>query len=271
MKLLQKIFVTKGAYEKAEQTAKNIYAISSSSEDLAEILKLLNIEGKYEETLAYESKNIPQIMYQQSKSLYFLNRKEDAFNLLYKAYEIDSQNQDILLFLGEICLEKGKYDECKSITEKLKHDRKNPEVLNFLGLIEAKNKNYRKAEEYLRNSIKLAPKNDEYYYNLANVYFEAGDSGFAKKYYNLAISKQPKNSYYHYALAKLYYMEKRYKKALEELSGDLFESKLLKAVILCETGYLALAKKEVNELLSVQPDNEKIKELKIKIEQELGI
>ena len=48
LKLLKTIFIDKKSYVNAEQTAKNIYLITKSEDDLADILRLLFIQGKYE-------------------------------------------------------------------------------------------------------------------------------------------------------------------------------------------------------------------------------
>ena len=72
-------------------------------------------------------------------------------------------------------------------------------------------------------------------------------------------------------MANLYYTEKHYKKALEELKGNFFEAKLLQAVILYDTGYLALAKKQLIDLEKEQPDNYIVQEYKNKIDEELKI
>ena len=90
----------------------------------------------------------------------------------------------------------------------------------------------------------------------------------AQKNYNYAISLSPNNETYHFALANLFYAEKRYKRALEELEYDFFEARLLKMIILFDTGYLVLAKKEIEELEKIQPQNEILKEYKERINAE---
>ena len=81
----------------------------------------------------------------------------------------------------------------------------------------------------------------------------------------------PENQNYHFALANLYYSEKHYKKALEELEGDFFEARFLKAIILYETGYLALARKELSELALEYPSREMVNEYMTRINSELGL
>ena len=116
-------------------------------------------------------------------------------------------------------------------------------------------------------AIKLAPQRDEYYYNCASTYFKINEIKLAKKYYNLAISINPDNPNYHFALANLYYSEKNYKRAIEELDYDFFEAKLLKSVILFDSGYYAIAKRDFESLLLEQPNNFLIQDYLIKIQE----
>ena len=46
LKLLEQIFINKGAFAEAEQAAKNIYCISNCTEDLVQVFKYLNQQGK---------------------------------------------------------------------------------------------------------------------------------------------------------------------------------------------------------------------------------
>ena len=85
----------------------------------------------------------------------------------------------------------------------------------------------------------------------------------------MAISIEPENPNYHFALANLYYSQKQYKRAMEELESDLFEARLLKSVILYETGYLAVAKKEFETLKQEDKDNQFITEYLNKISNNL--
>ena len=98
-----------------------------------------------------------------------------------------------------------------------------------------------------------------------------GENLLAKKYYNLAISLNPDNQNYHFALANLYYSEKNYKRAFEELNYDFFEANLLKAIILYDTGYIALAKKQLEILAKEQPKNPIILNYISRVKEELKI
>lgn len=162
-------------------------------------------------------------------------------------------------------------DECVDLLSLFKYEDLDIESLNFIGLIKQHECKFEEAIKYFLEAIKLDSSYDECYYNCASTYFKIGDSQQAKKYYNMAISISPDNQNYHFALANLYYSEKQYKRAMEELVYDFYEAKLLKAIILYDSGYLALSKKELDKLVSEQPDNELMLEYKRRIEEELNI
>lgn len=272
LKLLEKIFTKKNAFEEAEQTAKNIYCISHSVNDLVEIFKLLNQQGKFDEVFEYrfeESNSALEL--EIARAHYYKKDFKKAKEILEKALEVDSSNQDLLLLLAQTCYSMNEKDYCVSLLDRLVVDETNPETLNFAGLVETYRGNYKCATEYFNCAIRISGSNSEYYYNLANVYFKQGETLLAKKYYNMAISISPENKNYHFALANLYYSEKHYKRALEELKGNFFEARLLKAVILYDTGYLALAKKELEKLAQERPENNIIKDYRARIDEELRI
>ena len=272
LQLLEKIFIDKNAYAEAEQTAKNIYCISHNINDLVKIFQLLNLQGKYDEIFEYHVENPNGFIYlEQAKALYYKKELEKSEEILHKALEISPDNQDILLMLGQVYYAQNKKDHCVELLTRLSRDNENPELLNFCGAVESYQNNFKAAKDYVLRAIKLDPKNDEYYFNLANIYFKQGDTVYAKQYYNHAISLKPENRNYHFALANLYYSEKHYKRALEELQEDFFEANLLKAIILYDTGYLALARKELNQLAKDQPQNPILMDYQAKINNELGI
>ncbi len=272
LKLLKQIFVDKNAWAEAEQTAKNIYCISHNINDLIEIFKLLNKQGKYDEIFEYNVDTPNEIIYLEQAQAKFNQKDFDASEvLLNKAIKLNPNFQKALLLLGKIFYAQNKKDCCVQIMQKLIPDEKNAELLNFTGLINTYLEKYKEAKKNFLDAIKLDNYCPIYYFNLANVYLKQGNNLSAKKYYNLAISLEPENPNYHFALANLYYSEGHYKKALEELDDKLFEAQILKVIILYNTGYLALAKKELDVLLKEHTDNKIIQEYKILIYKELGL
>ena len=256
LKLLQQIFIDKNAFAEAEQTAKNIYCISRNTADLVQIFKLLNRQGKFDEIFEYNVETPDVYIYiEQARAMYHKKELEKAEELLDKALAAEPDNQDTLLALGEVYYAGNKKELCSGILNKLDKNSKNPELLNFCGAVESYAGNFTAAKDFVLRAIKIAPDNGEYYFNLANIYFKQGDTTYAKQYYNHAISLEPEKINYHFALANLYYSEKHYKRALEELQYNFFEANLLKAIIYYDTGYLAVARRELNNLVQEQPDN----------------
>lgn len=272
LKLLEKIFIDRNALAEAEQTAKNIYCVSHNSNDLAQIFRLLNMQGRFDEIFEYNVENPnSSIYFEQAKALFYKKEFAKAQELLEKAIAEELGNQDILLLLGQVYYAQGKKDLCLELAAKISENDENAELLNFLGLLEDYKGNYKEACRYIQKAIKLDADNDKYFYNLANMYFKQGDTMYAKRYYNLAISLNPQNPNYHFALANLYYSEKHYKRALEELPDNLFEANLLKVIILYDTGYLALAKQELKHLFAECPDNSILQKYSERIDSELGL
>lgn len=271
LKLLEKIFEEKGAYEEAEQTAKNIYCFSRTNDNLADIFRLLNAQRKFEEIFEYSVDNPnDKVLYEQAYAKSMIQDFDGAENFINQA--LDKKKDDkYSLLKGEILFKSGKKSECVSILNSINIDENNPEMLNFAGLVKQYQEDYSKALQYFKLASRLSEGEDKYYYNIASTYFKLGDVQLAKKYYNLAISHNPQNQNYHFALANLYYSEKHYKRAMEELQGDFFEARLLKAIILYDTGYLAIAKKEFDGLVKNFPENEIVKDYKTRIDGELGV
>ena len=212
LKLLKKIFEDKKAWAEAEQTAKNIYCISNSVEDLTEIFKLLNTQNKFDEIFEFKHDNsTEEILYEISYAKFMKQDYEEALKIINQALD-SSINNKCLLLKGKILFKLNKKDECIALIPELSIDKNNAEILNFIGLIKQYEQDYKTALKYLVSATKLDSNNDEYYYNCASTYFKMGDITLAKKYYNLAISLAPEKSNYHFALANLYYSEKHYKR-----------------------------------------------------------
>ena len=270
LKFLKNIFISKNAWQEAEQTAKNIYCVSHSGSDLAEIFKLLIKQNKFDEIFEYNvDTNDFVVVMEIARAYYYKKEFQKALDILLPFCDVNQENEDFLLLLGQIYYALNQKDKCFDFINKFKD--LTAEKLNFIGLVETYRENYRTAIASFLGAIKKERSNSDYYFNLANAYYKKGDLDFAKKYYNTAISIAPENQTYHFALANLYYSEKHYKKALEELVGDFFEARFLKSVILYETGYLALARKELRDLQTEYPEREMVAEYLNRINSELGL
>lgn len=269
LKLLKKIFVDKKAWEKAEQTTKNIYYISQKEKDLVEILEILNKQKKYTEVLECDSHfDSEDIIYEKAYALLHLNRPQEAEALINEALEKNVDDKKLFL-KSKILYKMDRKEEAFNIYDFSKIEETDIEQLNFAGILMQYKNNYKEAINYFLKAAKISPKPDECYYNCASTYFKMGEMQLAKKYYNLAIVISPENQNYHFALANLYYSEKHYKRALEELNYDFFEAKLLKSIILYDSGYLAIAKRELELLAKEQPENQLIIDYQNRITEEL--
>ena len=271
LKLLKKIFINKKAWAEAEQTAKNIYCITKNNNSVAEIFKLINKQGRYDEIFEYQiTEPTFEILYEMAFAKYMKKDFEEALDLINKSLEISSETSSLLL-KGKILFKLNRKEECSEILKLIIIDENDSEIMNFIGLVKQYEQDLKTAIKYFLKAVKLDSANDEYYYNCASTYFKMGDVTLARKYYNLAISISPDNQNYHFALANLYYSEKHYKRALEELKYDFFEAKLLKSIILYDSGYLVLAKNELEALAKEQPNNPIVMDYKSRIEEELKI
>ena len=271
LKLLKKIFIKRKAWKEAVQTAKNIFSISNSTEDLEEILNLFNKSKNFNEVFEYNTEiNSAEILYQKAYAKLQLNEPKEAENYINEALKIESDNKKLLL-KSKIIFKLNKQEEATEILNKINLDSSDVDTLNFAGIVKQYECKFTEAISLFKEALKLDSTNHELYYNCASTYFKLGNIQLAKKYYNLAILHAPDNPNYHFALANLYYSEKQYKRALEELDLNLFEAKLLKAIILYDSGYLAIAKRELENLYNEQPENELIINYRNKIDEELKI
>ena len=270
LKLLKQIFINKKAWREAEETTKNIFYISNNQNDLLEVLKLLNMQSLYEKVLEYQVDDNNEILYERAFACLHLNQLDEAESVINKALEQNYSTKNLLLKC-KILYKMNKKDECVDLFKQIQIDKSNSDALNFAGLVKQYECEFKKALEYFIEATKISPHNSEYFYNCASTYFKMGEIQYAKKYYNLAISLDPENVNYHFALANLYYSEKHYKRALEELNSELFEARLLKSIILYDSGYLVIAKRELDKLAKEQPENELIINYQNLIKEELSI
>lgn len=267
LKLLKKIFIKKQAWAEAEQTAKNIYYISKKTEDLVEILKFLNKQNRFEEVIQYNiEKETGEILYEKAYAEFYLRKYEEAKSYITQALEKDINIQKYLLLLGNIYLQINQDEQALNILNKLDNNS-SFDFLTFSGLVKQRYGEYKEAIQCFLQAAKKTDNEGKCYYNCASTYFKMGDKDNAKKYYNLAILKDPENNAYHLALANLYFAEGNYKRAYEELNFETYEAKLLKSIILFDTGYYALAKKEFEKLAKESPDDEIVKLYSKKVEE----
>ena len=197
-----------------------------------------------------------------------MNDLEEAKVVIDKALSSDNC-RDYRVLKSKILFKQNFLEEASALLDGITLEENNPDTLNFLGIVKQYEGDYSIAIKCFLKAINCSPKSAEYHYNCASTYFKLNEIALAKKYYNLAISLEPENQNYHFALANLYYSQKKYRKALEELTDELYEAKILKAIILSESGYLALALKEFEKLLEEKPADIVVSEYYNKIKEKM--
>ena len=272
LRLLRQIFMDKKAWSEAERTSLNIYKLTGLNKDLVGLLNLLNKQKKYQEALLFDKDEVDEfVLYEKSIAEFFLNNLDSSLELIEKAINLNPSYKKAQLLKSKILFKQNKEDEAREILESIEIDKDDADMLNFAGVVKQAFGDFKSAIGYFKEAVKVDSKNDEYYYNCASTYFKMGEIAYAKRFYNLAISLNPENKNYHFALANLHYSEKHYKRAMEELDYDFFEANLLKAIILYDTGYLALARKELDKLVLERPNDDVVLEYKKRIDEELKI
>ena len=131
LKLLKRIFVDKKAWEQAEQTAKNIFCVSKNPKDLADILKFLNKQKRYEEIFEYEiSEYSDEIYYEIAYAKLQIRDFNSAESFINKALEYKINNKNLLL-KGTIWFKQNKEEECFEIVDQLDKTKLTAAESNF--------------------------------------------------------------------------------------------------------------------------------------------
>lgn len=100
------------------------------------------------------------------------------------------------------------------LIQALSIDSNNPDVLRFLGIIYAQSKDYAQALTYLEAAIKASPQNGIAHSNLGNVFFELGQFDKALDAYDKAIKLAPTYAEAWSNKGNALYELRRYKEAL---------------------------------------------------------
>ena len=114
------------------------------------------------------------------------------------------------------CLRVSNLDAAEPLLlQALSIESNNPDVLRFLGIIYAQRKDYTQALKYLEAAIKINPRNGIAYSNLGNVLFELGQFEMALNAYYNAIQLAPTYAEAWSNKGNALYELQRYKEALE--------------------------------------------------------
>ena len=154
---------------------------------------------------------------------------------------------------GDLAKAKNYFIEC------LKIDSLSATSFYELGNIAISQKNYAAAQEFLANSVRLAPDNKWYQILLGDLYQQNEDYQKAIGVYEVLTKRFPVNDELTYALAQLYYTDKQFQKsvdAYDRLEKSIGINELIsveKEKIYMEMGKPHLAYKEIDKLIQENP------------------
>jgi len=119
--------------------------------------------------------------------------KQKAFKEYKKAKELNPENKNVYLLLGEIYNKIKKYEEAtKILTEATARWNNFEKAYNLLGKIYLENtSSYESAIKNFKIALKLNPDNPVYYENLAKAYYMNGDYNKSIEICNKLIKKKP--------------------------------------------------------------------------------
>lgn len=119
---------------------------------------------------------MPSSKFALAQETYAMSQFEPAIIYAKEALKADKKNSEILNFLGSAYANLGNYDECiKYFRKALKLSRKNGEILSNLGAAYQEKGKHLAARDYLEQAVSLEPDNPKYRSNLALVSFQLGD------------------------------------------------------------------------------------------------
>ncbi len=264
LKLKEKIYISQENYVEAQHVALTIFNLNPTQENFAKRIELLNYLKDIETVQTLENYEIEfnqEICYQFAKAYHIQADYKKSIEYLEKAIGMQQKNQKCEILLAEAYYLNSDYKKAKDIFERYKDETQNAEIMNYLGLINLDENKYEEAIGYLSRANKLEPQNSQYCYNLANAYFTNGWIEESLKYLNIAICLSPKNIEYHYTQAYIYYINAEYEKSMSELKNIFkidethLQSKVLNALNIDKLGDPVRAKVELSEIKKENPNN----------------
>ena len=264
LKLVQKVYIKQGDYNKAVKIAEDIYSKTENDDDLKNLLEVLSEQKNYDEIIRLtENTEDIDCLYHRTLALFHSNKKGEAIELFNQIKSRDDFYEDeytnLLELTGRVYLEQNKITEAKEVFKKLEENNtQTAEGLNYIGLNKLDELKLDEAIEYFNQAMLKEDKNPQYVYNMGQAYFLKGWFEEAQKCFNTAICLDPDEEKYHYSLAYLLYKSGKYELAQSHLNPEYFDSRVLLQVIKSEQGDLASPKVELEKMLKDYPDNETI-------------
>lgn len=264
MNVLRNVYLSERDYKNAEKIAREIYNKTQSENDLPELLKILEIQKKYDDIVLYaENVNFEENLYIIGNAYYNLKQYDETIDIMNKILLDKTINKNektkALVLLAKVYYEQKNMEKAKEVFKKLEMSNvETAEGLNFVGLDKLDELKIDEAIIYFSKAIEIDDKTAQYHYNMGQAYFLKGWFEEAQKCFNTAICLNPMEERYHYSLAYLFYKSGDFEAAEAHLNPEYFDSKVLIQVIKSEKGDLASPKIELEKMLKEYPDNETI-------------
>lgn len=252
LKLTRTIKERQGDLSAVLEISKKLYENNPNSESLKSLVKILVNLKLFDEIESFKSSEFfnTDVKIECANAFYNNGEIEKAKDLLSLC---DETNEQVLLLQGKIYFDEQELDKANEIFNQIGKNSQNPEVLNFLGLFDLENMKFIDAIKNFSKAINIDKSNSKYFYNLASAYFYNGWLDEAQKAYTKALYLNPDNLDYRYSLAYLYFDKKDFVKANKEIDAILdidvnhSQARVLKALLLAENKDLLGAKALLEE------------------------
>ena len=120
-----------------------------------------------------------------------LQKKDEAIENYKKAIKLNPKNIQANFGLAKVYYSQRKYAIARELLEDLIGYTKDAEILNLLGTVYQKLKEFDKAIGIFNNLVSLYPDNHILAVKLAECYFSIGNKEKAKEYASIALEKYP--------------------------------------------------------------------------------
>lgn len=234
------------------ETAETLFEKFPSVENLSNLIGILLELKLFDEIEKYEKSEFFDdcMKIKCANALYKNNEIEKS---KYFLSSCDENNPEVLLLQGKMLYDQSEFEKANLIFNRLSTNTQNPDILNYLGLFDLENMNFTDAIKHFSLASNLDKTNPVYFYNLGNAYFYNGWLKEAQQAYSKAIYLAPKNIDFRYSLAYLYYANNDFSKAKNEVLSILELDETHQATLVLKALLLAQDKKfvEAVELLEL--------------------
>lgn len=207
-----------------------LYENYNNENNLAILVKILLKLKLYPEVEKYSELLNDDLKIEYANALYVDGLGDEAKGILSQC---DKNNENALLLEGKIKFDEGDLDRSQEIFNRISVNSQNPEILNFLGLFELEKMNFVEAVKHFSKAVSLDKNTSKYFYNLGCAYFYNGWIKEAKNAYSKALYLNPDNTGYRYSLAYLYFDNKEFSKSRKEVDAILdLEPENTQAIVL---------------------------------------